>query len=132
VHRCNAEGLAGLSDRPHPGPTPRLTPAQLAELARIVEAGPDPATDGVVRWRRVDLQAVIARRFGVRLHERSVGKALHRLGFARLLVRPVEAPLRPLGRAGGAGSLKNFGQLVREVLPEHAAGKLIEIWFEDG
>jgi transposase len=88
VHRYNAEGLAGLRDRPHPGPTPRLTPEQLAELARVVDDGPDPATDGVVRWRRVDLQAVIARRFGVRLHERSVGKVLRRLGFARLSVRP--------------------------------------------
>jgi transposase len=76
VHRYNAEGLAGLRDRPHPGPTPRLTPEQLAELARVVDDGPDPATDGVVRWRRVDLQAVIARRFGVQLHERSVGKVL--------------------------------------------------------
>src|SRR3954451_14787677 len=45
VHRYNAEGLAGLRDRPHPGPTPRLTPEQLSELARVVDDGPDPATD---------------------------------------------------------------------------------------
>src|SRR5512134_4186723 len=64
VHRDNAEGLAGLRDRPHPGPPPRLTPEQLAELARVVDDGPDPEQDGVVRWRRVDLQAVIAKRFG--------------------------------------------------------------------
>jgi transposase len=113
VHRYNAEGLAGLRDRPHPGPTPRLTPEQLAELARVVDDGPDPATDGVVRWRRVDLQAVIARRFSVQLHERSVGKVLRRLGFARLSVRPQHpksAPeaqdafkkLRPTGAGGAA------------------------------
>src|SRR6187397_2653704 len=110
VHRYNAEGLAGLRDRPHPGPMPRLTQEQLTELARIVEAGPDPGTDGVVRWRRVDLQAVIARRFGVRLHERSVGLSaaptsrrgighspmvLRRLGFARLSVRPEHPSSRP-------------------------------------
>jgi hypothetical protein len=53
-----------------------------------VERGPDPDRDGVVRWRRVDLRALIEARFGVRLHERSVGKVLHRLGFARLSVRP--------------------------------------------
>ena len=88
VHRYNAEGLAGLRDRPHPGPMPRLTQEQLTELARIVEAGPDPGTDGVVRWRRVDLKALIETRFAVRLHERSVGKVLRRLGFARLSVRP--------------------------------------------
>ena len=88
VHRYNAHGLAGLSNRPHPGPKPRLTPEQSAELESIVEQGPDPARDGVVRWRRADLQVVLERRFGVRLHERSVGKLLYRLGFARLSVRP--------------------------------------------
>ena len=88
VHRYNAEGLTGLRDRPHPGPTPRLTPEQLAELARVVDDGPDPETDGVVRWRRVDLQALIKARFDVEMHERSVGKLLRRLGFARLSVRP--------------------------------------------
>jgi hypothetical protein len=42
----------------------------------------------VVRWRRVDLQALIEARFAVRLHERSVGKVLRRLGFTRISVRP--------------------------------------------
>lgn len=50
----------------------------------IVEAGPDPATDGVARWRRIDLCKVVERRFGVRLAERSMGAILRRLGFARL------------------------------------------------
>jgi len=88
VHRYNAEGLAGLSDRPRPGPRPRLSPEQEAELVTAVEQGPDPDRDGVVRWRRVDLRALIEARFAVRLHERSVGKLLRRLGFARLSVRP--------------------------------------------
>ena len=88
VHRYNAEGLAGLRDRPRSGRRPRLTPEQEAELATAVERGPDPERDGVVRWRRVDLQALIGTRFTVRLHERSVGKVLRRLGFARLSVRP--------------------------------------------
>jgi transposase len=88
VHRYNTEGLAGLRDRPRPGPAPRLTPEQLAELAQVVDDGPDPARDGVVRWRRVDLQALIKARVDVEMHERSVGKLLRRLGFARLSVRP--------------------------------------------
>jgi len=88
VHRYNAEGLAGLRDRRRPGPRPRLTPEQAAELEDVVERGPDPDRDGVVRWRRADLRALVEARFGVRLHERSVGKVLHRLGFARLSVRP--------------------------------------------
>jgi transposase len=88
VHRYNAEGLDGLRDRRRPGPRPRLTPGQEAELAAAVECGPDPDRDGVMRWRRVDPKALIEARFGVRLHERSVGKVLRRLGFARLSVRP--------------------------------------------
>ena len=88
VHRYNEEGLAGLYDRHRSGRRPRLTPEQMAELAAVVERGPDPGRDGVVRWRRVDLQALIKDRFEVELHQRSVGKLLHRLGFVRLSVRP--------------------------------------------
>src|SRR5881628_21593 len=88
VHRHDAEGLAGLRDRPRSGRGPRLTPGQQAELAAAVERGPDPERDGVVRWRRVDLRAPIGARFAVRLHERSVGKVLRRLGFSRVSVRP--------------------------------------------
>jgi transposase len=88
VHRYNAEGLAGLSN--HRGaPRPRrLDPDQMSELTAWLEAGPDPAADGVVRWRRQDLQARIAERFGVELHERTVGKYLAALGYRRLSVRP--------------------------------------------
>src|SRR3954462_9482888 len=102
--RFNAEGLAGRSDRRRggpgrgaragrgdrrrPGPRPRLTPEQEAELVTAVERGPDPDRDGVVRWRRADLKALIEARFAVRLHERTVGKVLGRLGPPRLSVRP--------------------------------------------
>lgn len=88
VHRYNAEGLTGLHDRKPPGPRPKLTPAQAAELAAWVESGPDPERHGVVRWRRVDLRDELERRFGVSLHERSVGKMLTKLGYRRLSVRP--------------------------------------------
>src|SRR5258707_745092 len=46
VHRYNAEGLRGLHDLKTPGPKPKLTAEQQAELARLVEAGPDPARHG--------------------------------------------------------------------------------------
>jgi transposase len=88
VHRYNAEGLAGLSDRPHPGRPPRLTPAQMRALEAVVETGPDPDRDGVVRWRCIDLRDLIATRFGVSFHERTVGKLLDKLAFAHLSVRP--------------------------------------------
>ena len=42
----------------------------------------------VVRWRCVDLQAEIRRRFDVEVSERHVGRLLKRLKFTRLSVRP--------------------------------------------
>jgi len=88
VHRYNAEGLAGLFNRPSPGKPPRLSAAQKAALAAQVEKGPDPETDGVVRWRRVDLKRWIEAQFGVVMHERTVGKQLVALGYRRLSARP--------------------------------------------
>ena len=88
VHRYNAQGLAGLSNRTAPGRQPSLSAAQQAELAAWVEQGPDPERDGVVRWRRTDLRERIAQSFGVPLHERTVGKLLRRLNFRRLSTRP--------------------------------------------
>ena len=88
VHRYNAEGLAGLRDRPRSGRKPRLTPAQEAELAAAVERGPDPEPGRRGALATGGPPALIETRFTVRLHERSVGKVLRRLGFARLSVRP--------------------------------------------
>ena len=99
VIRYNETGLAGLSDRVPPGPAFRLTAEQMAELAALVERGPDPVVDHVVRWRRVDLRRVIAERWGVTFHERTVGKLLHRLGFARLSVRPKHPKTDPTAQA---------------------------------
>ena len=89
VHRYNAEGLAGLSNRRSAGPKPRLSTAQRAELAQMVQEGPDVTVDGVVRWRRAGLKRQIEARFGVTMHERTVGKQLAALGFRRLSVRPL-------------------------------------------
>lgn len=88
VHRFNALGPAGLKDNYRCGNPIRLSAAQQAELAAIVEAGPDPAVDGVVRWRRVDLQRIVEERFGVAIHERTIGKLLKAIGFSHISARP--------------------------------------------
>lgn len=99
VHRYNDEGVDGLRSRRSPGRPPVLTASQMAELAEIVETGPDPEADGVVRWRRVDLQAVIHERFGVEVHERTVGKLLGRLGYGHLSTRPRHPKADPEAQA---------------------------------
>jgi transposase len=88
VHRYNAEGVAGLVDRPRSGRPSLLAEDQLTELDRLVETGPDPVKDGVVRWRCLDLKAQIATCFGVQVSERSVGRILNERGFRRLSPRP--------------------------------------------
>ena len=88
VHRFNATGPDGLKDAWWSGPEPRLSTEQKAELVQIVETGPDPAIDGVVRWRRVDLQKLIRERFGVDYHERYVSTLLKELGFSHMSARP--------------------------------------------
>jgi transposase len=88
VHRFNAQGPDGLKDIHAGGPHSRLTAEQKAKLAQIVEARPVPAVDGLVRWRRIDLQRVIKERFDVEYHERHVGTLLKELGFSRLSGRP--------------------------------------------
>jgi transposase len=91
LHRFNATGPSGLVDRTAPGAPPRLTPEQESELAALVEAGPEPEVDGVVRWRCIDLKVLIQRRFGVDYHERTIGKLLSRLSL--LAHQPAPAAL---------------------------------------
>ena len=88
VHRYNCGGIAELSDRRGKGAKPRLSPTQQARFVAWVEAGPNPVKDGVVRWRCADLQARVEDAFGVKLHERTIGKYLAKHGFRRLSVRP--------------------------------------------
>jgi len=88
VHRFNESGPDGLRDIHAGGVEPRLAPEHWAELAAIVEAGPNREIDGVVRWRRVDLQRVVKERFGVDYCERYIGTLLKRLGFSHISARP--------------------------------------------
>ena len=78
----------GLMDRPRSGMPRRLNEAQMRELAEIVETGPDPAVDGVVRWRRIDLRRVIEERFGVVYSERAITDLLKALSFCYISGRP--------------------------------------------
>ena len=88
VHRFNAEGIEGLKDRPRSGRPPALTGEQMGQLKALALAGPDVERDGVVRWRCIDLREQILTRFEVEVHERTVGKLLHRLDLVRLQPRP--------------------------------------------
>lgn len=86
VNRYNREGLAGFYNRPKGCPQRALTAQQEREIDGLVAKAPEGT---LVRWRCVDVKKEIEKRYGVILHERSVGKLLRRLGFCRMSVRPL-------------------------------------------
>jgi transposase len=88
AHRFNEEGPEGLKHRSGAGRPRLLTQAQMSELSMIVETGPDPEVDGVVRWRRIDLKRVIEERFGVIYSERTISDLLAVLSFSHISGRP--------------------------------------------
>ena len=128
VHHYNAEGIAGLGERRTSGRMSPLGDMERQALAALVEAGPDPAVHGVVRWRRVDLQKVLKERLGVEVHERTVGKYLTALGYRRLSVRPQHPDADPEAQeAFKKTSAKSWRKPSRQGL---RTGPL-EIWFQD-
>jgi transposase len=88
VHRYNATGVDGLKSGHGPGAAPLLSEEQKAELKALVANGPDPVKDKVIRWRCLDLQEEVVRRFSVRVHQSTVGKWLRHLRLTRLQPRP--------------------------------------------
>ena len=87
VLRFNARGPDGLVDGKSPGAPSKLNADHRRALAEVVEAGPVPAVDGVVRWRRKDL-ARLLETFAISLDETTVGRELKALGFAKISARP--------------------------------------------
>jgi transposase len=88
VIRYNEQGLEGLVSRRGGGRRAVLSQAQMAELLALVVKGPDPERDRVVRWRCVDLRDEVARRFGVCVHENTIGAWLRQMKLTRLQPRP--------------------------------------------
>ena len=88
VLRFNARGPDGLVDGKSPGAPSKLNADHRRALAEVVEAGPVPAVDGVVRWRRKDLARWLLETFAISLDETTVGRELKALGFAKISARP--------------------------------------------
>lgn len=89
IQRYNAEGLAGLEDRPHRGPRCKLSEEQRVTLRERLLKQPDPEKDKVVRWRVCDVQKLLFDEFqAVYKTESGVSKLMKSLGIVRLTTRP--------------------------------------------
>jgi transposase len=80
VIRYNAEGLAGLHDRPKPGRTPRLTEGEQAAL-RACDGGGDWTLPMLCRW--------LESHFGKTMHPDSLSRVVRRLNLSRQKTRPL-------------------------------------------
>ena len=88
VVRYNAEGLAGLRDRPKGRPPRRLSAAEESDLVAAILRGPEPAVDGCCAWTRADLCRWLEAQCGKTYHPSSMTRVLRRLGFSRQKARP--------------------------------------------
>jgi transposase len=86
--RYNAEGLAGLRNRPHPGRRPRLDDSRRTTLRQSVLDGPDVEGTGLSAWTLPDLCREVGRRWGVRYHPGHMSKLVRGLGLSRQKARP--------------------------------------------
>ena len=98
VHRYNAEGVAGLRDRPRSGRPCALDEGRQAALKALVLKGPRLGRDGCVAWRIRDLCGLVERRFGVRYGESGMLRLARRLDLSRQKARPVHPGADPGAR----------------------------------
>jgi transposase len=98
VVRYNAEGLAGLHDRPRPGSKPRLDEARRAALRQLVLDGPEVEATGVSAWTPAALCREVETRWGVRYHEGHMSKLVRALGLSRQKARPSHPKANPAAR----------------------------------
>ena len=99
VVRYNAEGLAGLHDRPKGRPRRRLDANEEAALVAAIERGPDPDVDACCAWTRADLCRWLEAEFGKSYHPSSMSRVLRRLGFSRQKARPFHPKTDPEAQA---------------------------------
>jgi len=86
VRRYNDKGLEGIRDKPKGCRKRALTPEQEQKVETLITT---EANGVFVRWRRVDVQDEIEKRFGVVVCERTVSNILRRLDFRHISTRPL-------------------------------------------
>jgi transposase len=121
VLRFNDGGPDALTNRKAPGKAALLGPAEREALAAVIEAGPRPAIDGVVRWRLVDLVQWVWETFGISISRQTLGRELRAMRYRKLSARPRH-------HAQAAGAVEAFQKVSRKWWqPSRAAGASIPV-----
>ena len=117
VVRYNAEGLAGLHDRPRPGPKSRLSNDQLERLREVVLDGPDVEGTGLSAWTLAELCREVKALWGVQYHEGHMSKLMRKLGLSRQKARPSHPKADPAAREAFAkrGCKANWTASLRSI-----------------
>ena len=87
LKRGREQGVEGLRRHPAPGPTPKLTAAQVAQLPALLEPGAEAYGFRGQVWTCKRVAEVIRRTFGVSYHPAHVSRLLHTLRHS--VQRPV-------------------------------------------
>jgi transposase len=99
-----AGGRIALASRGAGGARCKLSPAQLGELAALLDAGPAVhGWDEDQRWTLARVTDLVRRRFGVEYTLAGMDPLLHRIGWS------VQVPVRPRRRAGRGGDHRLAG-----------------------
>ena len=98
VLRFNAEGLAGLVDRPYGRRPERLTEGEQAVLVNRILRGPDPERGEPSSWTLPDLCRFIEERFGKSMGPQSMSRVVRRLGLSKPEGPARAPPARRQGR----------------------------------
>ena len=88
IRRYNAEGLAGLKDRPHTGRPRKLDAERRQELHDIALKGPEVEEAHLSAYTREDLAEIAAQKWGVTYAVTSIGRILKETGLSRQKMRP--------------------------------------------
>ena len=75
-------GLAALTAKPHPGPTPKLSSEQKQELVTILQEGPMASGFKTDLWTCARVAKVVRKKFRVSYNPDHLGRILHELGYS--------------------------------------------------
>ncbi len=99
VRRFETRGFAGLHEGERPGRPARLSPRQVAAVARVLRQPPRALGYAQTLWDGKLLAHHVATRYGLALGVRQCQRLFHRLGFRQRKPRPVLAQADPVAQA---------------------------------